>query len=236
MKSIHNLTKLIPLGSFIVILLSSLKLIIFYKVFNIDIVDYLNVQEYITLFIEDLFLLVIIFGLSILIKFSKFNLTIEKDKDENDKSILGTKLIIGVVLVTLFSLLILHYSYFDKASLPFSTTTFLIASIVTNVIIIIIFIIYIKTVRYELFLGATIFLHIMFTSLGSAFTIIQNQDKLKYTIVLAEETIITNNNLHFLGTSNEYLFLYDIKLRSSIILKRKEIKRVTIDIRKKCKK
>jgi hypothetical protein len=54
MKKIENILKLIPMFSFLLIVASSVKLAIFYKTFNINIIDYLGISEYIPLFLDDL--------------------------------------------------------------------------------------------------------------------------------------------------------------------------------------
>lgn len=61
-----SLMKYVPLGGIFLILLSSLKLVIFYKVFNISIVNYLHIQEYIPLFIDDILEYIFVFGIVIL--------------------------------------------------------------------------------------------------------------------------------------------------------------------------
>lgn len=228
MEKLSEITKFIPLGSFLIILCSSLKLIVYYKVFNIDIVDYLDLQEYITLFIEDLFAYSLIFGFGIIIHIG-IPIDSEKNKDDLKSNYFGIKLILGLLLLTFLVLYILWSTNQSKRVLPFTSFGFDIAALI---LVIILFVLYYSNrfnISYASLIIALLFVYLMVGSIRNAFFIIENKDKLKYTIVIEGETIRTGDNLHLIGKSSRYIFLHDVNKRSSIVLKRDNISEIKID-------
>src|SRR5690606_24871493 len=88
-EKIEKYAKLLPFATLFLIIASSIKLAIYYSVFNINIVDYLGVSEYIPLFIDDIHSLLYVFGTFLLgfamgdiIKKKQIN-NIDKDDVEN---------------------------------------------------------------------------------------------------------------------------------------------------------
>lgn len=68
MKYLENIIKMLPLGALFLIVSSSLKLIIYYNQFNISIMDYIELDEVIVSFIDDMLFYTLLFGISILVK------------------------------------------------------------------------------------------------------------------------------------------------------------------------
>ena len=87
----EKISKWLPTLAIFLIIVSSIKLAIFYNVFNIKIVDYVGVTEYIPLFINDLHYLglflgpVILGGISGILYYRKISKGGGEDSDENHK-------------------------------------------------------------------------------------------------------------------------------------------------------
>ncbi len=67
--NLEKLIKLLPLGTLLLIIFSSVKLILYYWVFDVPIIDFVEVGELITSFIDDILYYLLIFGLNIPIYF-----------------------------------------------------------------------------------------------------------------------------------------------------------------------
>lgn len=78
-ENIENLIKLLPLGSIFIFLCSSIRLVVYYKFFNISIVEYIGIQEFLTLFIDDLLFYLSIFGIGILLSLFENIFNISED-------------------------------------------------------------------------------------------------------------------------------------------------------------
>ena len=69
MSRIESFGKLLPIGTLFIMFCGSLKLVLYYGVFNISIADFLEIGEYVTLFVDDLLYYLSIFGAGLLFYF-----------------------------------------------------------------------------------------------------------------------------------------------------------------------
>lgn len=63
---------------------------------------------------------------------------------------------------------------------------------------------------------------------SDAYKILENKDKLNYTLVFKEKTYYTNKNLKYIGKTENYLFLYNLKSNRTTILKNDELIKISI--------
>lgn len=228
-----EMMKFMPLGSIAIILCSSLKLIIYYKIFNIDIVEYLDIQEYLTLFIDDLFAYVLLFGLGIILYIfsQKSNVPkVELDK-ETDFNYLGIKLMTGLVLTAFFTIYIIGAVYSGKLEL----ITMHVLNISMTIFVLIAMFIRITTkfkTPYWAFMGSLIFFYLIFGSSISGLRVLKNQDKLDYSVVMDDVKVNTNDSLHYIGRSKNYLFLYNTHSQTSTIYKLDDVSQIQITPKK----
>jgi|AntRauMFilla1563_2_1112583.scaffolds.fasta_scaffold00368_3 hypothetical protein len=225
------LSKIIPVGGIFIILCSSIKLIIFYKHFSISITDYLSIGEYATLFIDDIIYYLIIFGGGIYLN----ELSSYSKKDSNHKSdnfdyhmyknkrvriiIISSIVIIGIIILIfnidslyqklealkagIYILLCLLYCYlsFEKTSFNFSYRSLIVTGIL---------------------------LHTTMDGLVDAQKIIENNNKLNYKITFDNKIISTDNDLHYLGKSEKFIYLYNLKNKEAIILSNSKLDKIQI--------
>jgi hypothetical protein len=295
---IELMGKLLPIGSLFIILCSSIKLVIYYQFFNISIVEYLGIQEYITSFIDDLLYYLMIFGSGVLLYIIKFepesdksklelkelrksiktmldeqitNLDneikdiekkiresnpdylqgdllkeLEQAKQEKD-SILEKdthikeidrkpegflvlkkkkrriiRILLGVsILLIGFSIFIPINNYYRFHSIQICIYGGLILLNTYSSI---------SNFKYSFysFVISAVFLYVIMSGITSAYKIKDNIDNEIYTIKYQDNLINTNDTLHFIGKSDNYLFLYDIKSKKSTILSTDGIKEINI--------
>jgi hypothetical protein len=61
-----------------------------------------------------------------------------------------------------------------------------------------------------------------------AYKIIENKDKLNYTIVFKDKTYVTDNNLKYIGKTENFMFLYNLKSKRTTILKKDDLVKINI--------
>ncbi len=107
MKKIDFLVKALPLASIFLIMCSAVRLVIYYNTFNISITDYIQIQEYPTLFVDDILSYLLIFGIGIVIEvLNPYTQFIEKNTppiksiSKNKKRNLLISMLIILLLIT----------------------------------------------------------------------------------------------------------------------------------------
>lgn len=225
MKKIEPILKIIPLFSFLLILVSSIKLAAFYKVFNIDIVNYLSISEYIPLFLDDIHtLLYFSFVFMIGFFFGKKSKNEKMKKNENKK--LKTFSIIFIICIILICAIVLYYN---------SESMYKILGHFIDFFVIIMFafaVLYLsrkKEILLKNLLGwifLLITVPIIADGYRDAHQIIENKRNVKYEVLIKGKKL-ENNNL-FLGKSSKYIFFYNIDKRTSIIYPMSNVDKINI--------
>jgi hypothetical protein len=229
MEKIENLIKLLPLGSVFILFCSSIRLVIYYKVFNISIVEYIGIHEFLTVFIDDLLLYFSIFGIGILLYlfdniFNKSqdlvlkNTTPEKYKNERK--------VFLILLITTLSLIIILSNSTETKSKSIEIIgvgIFLMLSLLR------VFLSSTKfTIPYPLLITAGIVIYTAMYAFSDAQKILEKKDRLNYTVVFKEKTYFTDKNLKYIGKTENYLFLYNLKSNRTTILKNDELIKINI--------
>lgn len=229
MKDIDYLAKLLPVASIYLILCSAIRLSIYYHMFNISIIDYLNIGEYPTLFIDDILNYLSIFGAGVVIEILnpynkeniKNNLNFEQPHFKEKRKKL---MLIFFALVTLISLLFCLFYYEPIAQLNIFKVGF-----------------FLLLINFHLYCQYT---KINFTSIGlfssvilcytiidakiDAIKVLANQNDLQYLIKVENTVVKTDEKLLYLGKSEKFVFLYDKTENKSTILFVDQIKIIQI--------
>ncbi|WP_028872326.1 hypothetical protein [Psychroserpens burtonensis] len=234
MDKIEKIVKLIPVGTFLIIVASSIKLAIYYSVFNINIVDYIGISEYIPLFIDDLHSLLYVLG-SIFLGFvvgefaSKEKKKDKKEKRDkpDDRKSLRIRFIIIISILLILSSCVIYFSFdsiserLEKLDFPFFVIMICLLIIRTT---------YEKNSKVFLiswFLSILI-IPIAINGYQEAYAVLDNRTDFNYELILFDNVSGSGSNLDYLGKSNDYLFLYDRKNKQSIIKPIKNLKELRI--------
>ena len=228
---VENLIKLIPLGTIILTLISGIKLAIYYKQFQIQIFDFIELKEIITLFFDDILyyistISVVLIIYLIITSFSNFRLSKEpnteriKDQTKEDKTLGRHINFIGimaiVILVGLSGLIYFSdYSLYLKVSMIKSNVfIFLTLGLVVSA-----YKGWIKNLNaiLTLYLGIITIGFLTIEGFLEAQKVKSNINKQVFEIRTTEK-IYQQNQFSYIGKSNRYIFLYNTKENSSLIL------------------
>ncbi|MFC4477864.1 hypothetical protein [Flavobacterium chungangensis] len=229
MEKIEKLIPLLPVGSIFILFCSSIKLIIYYKTFNIQIVDYIEIQEFITSFIDDLLLYSCIFGITIILYLYDFiqdsnqDYSLKSDTPELYKNERRITLIISIIIL----ITIIVSAYYSNSTSKLTTTI-----CVGSFLFLSTFRIYLSSTTmalpFPLFIMTIIIIYTIMYGSTDAYKIIENKDQLNYTIVFKEKTYYTDKNLKYIGKTGNFLFLYNLKSKRATILKNDELIKINI--------
>lgn len=229
---IDFLTKLLPVATFLVIVASSVKLAIFYNVFHIKIVDYIGISEYLPLFIDDLHSLLYTIGTVflgiILVKLFK----VKPNKKEvytarlNNRPMRITWLVLTFVFI-IGSALFLYFRV-DTISERLERIPYLYYCLLMFLFMI--------ATPYEnssstLFISAVlgIFLvPLLLSGYTDAYIILDNRNVEEHELIFEDYSLKSNETLHFLGKSQDYIFLYDSAERKAIIKLDENLKEIRV--------
>lgn len=236
--------ELIPYAGAFLVVLGYLKLALFYNYFNININNYLEFTEVLTLFLNDLLKYAFLMFLGLYLAFITDSKSIVLTLDQHKTEIIETPNFIGRVkkvllmtkYLTLLSIFIsvvltvvfiwFREAFWDSA---FNWGMFPILSIY--------FIFFYEFkhkywVIFEKELNPTYSNIILIVSLfsmyilGSVYADVQDvleKDEMKITFSHYAKTINTDSNLHLIGQTKNYIFLYNAPEMSSFIFKRSEV-------------
>lgn len=229
MEKIEKLTKLLPFGSIFILFCSSIKLVIYYKTFNVPIVDYIGIQEFITSFIDDLLFYLCIFGIGVFL--TLFNITqnanqnfsLKNDTPEEYKNEHKISLILSIFILFLT---LGFANYTDSKSKSIEIIC------VGSFIFLSLFRVFLSstklTIPYTLLIIIGVLLYTIMYGYTDAYKIIENKDKLNYTIVFKDKTYVTDNNLKYIGKTENFMFLYNLKSKRTTILKKDDLVKINI--------
>lgn len=232
-EKIGLLSKILPLGSVFIILCSSIKLVLFYIQFNIKITDFLTIGEYATLFVDDLLVYLLIFGYGIIAYEST-----SKSDQEYDKNLIYVLFKKERIIAIIISLIVI---------IGLSVSLFLVDSFYVQLVLIrfgifalgnlLYFYLLHKHTKEKFTYRSLVILAILFWSgmqgLIDAEEIKENRNKFNYNITLNSQTITTNDDLHYLGKSNNFIYLYSLAKKESMILPISRLMKIRIVEKKK---
>ena len=227
--NIENIAKFLPIGSVFIILCSSIKLVAFYNLFNITIVDYLEAQEYLTLFIDDLIYYLLIFGTGLVLELfsNKGNIT-NVDLPSNsrvvDNKIFDNVIYIFIVLIFIFIAITFYRdiptsdkaSYIGVASFGILTSLYFL---LTNRF---------KNFPYLLYIAISIFIYSIMYGYKEGYEILEKKNPKEYSFQFDDKKIQTDSSYQYLGKSKHYIFLYDSNGKTSTILNKKDLNKIEI--------
>jgi hypothetical protein len=228
-EKIELLSKMVPIGGVFIILCSSIKLILFYMQFNIAITDFLTIGEYATLFIDDILYYLAIFGLGILLNElgPKSN---QSNVDNLDYGIFKKERI-GIITITILSIIgafiwLDFTEAFSKKLDIAKVEIYLLFTFLHS------YLLFKKTRLNFSYRGLIIFAILFYTAMDGvidAQKIKENTNKLNYSITLDTEIITTNDDLHYLGKSDKFIYLYFLTKKESMILSTSNLTKIQIN-------
>lgn len=224
MKQIEIFSKFLPLGSIFLILCSSIRLVTYYNFFNISIVYFLGIEEYVSLFVADILYYILTFGAGLII----YYFLGEQKRDNFDFSIYkGKKLYVKKIAILLLILTIFLCFLSSSNSI---LTLFIGIGIFLQLGLLHVYSLWSKIhfFKYLHFLTIAMLNYVIMFALKDGYTIIENKDKLNYCIEFKEKIIETNDNLHFLGKSEKYIFLYNLINKEAIVLLNEDLIKINI--------
>jgi|TARA_B110000902_G_C14046822_1_gene490071 hypothetical protein len=230
MKRIETLSKILPIGGVFILLCSSIKLVIYYKTFNISITDFLSIGEYATLFIDDILQYLAIFGLGIFLIMLSPNQQRKADFETDNNSYpiykKQKRWIITLSLIVLIPIISVFF-YIDSIESKLDTTKFGIYILLTFFYCYALF----TKIKFSYFsyIISVLLIYTVMDGFIDAQKIIENNNKLNYNITFENKVIETNNDLHYLGKSEKYLFLYSLKNKKSTIIPIEKLTKITIE-------
>ncbi|KFF06104.1 hypothetical protein [Flavobacterium reichenbachii] len=230
MEKIEKLMQLLPLGSIFILLCSSIKLVIYYKAFNISIVDYIGIQEFITTFIDDILLYLCIFGISIFLSLFDIaqnraqNLALKSDTPIKYKN--QRKISLSLAILTLILISFLSYYYSNSTV---KTIEIIFVGLFIFLGFLRIFLSSTKlTLPFGLYISISVILYTVMYGYTDAYKIIENKDKLNYVILFKEKTYYTDRSLKYIGKTENFLFLFNLKSKRTTILKNDDLIKISI--------
>lgn len=234
MKLRDNLSLIVPIGSSLIIFASAIKNVLFYSVYNIAIIRYVTLSDFLLLIIIDAVFLITSFVLM-----GIFYLAFE-DKNISKKPNYDSQKIPTIPII-IWSLIL----FFGLTSIIFFGKTFSYGFIAICLTVLfftnLFFFLYLKDKiakqNKEIFsiLGTLLSIVLIMSALAfrDVFQLSNKASSHTYTIILESETITTDNNLLYIGKTSEYLFLYDKKQDMSRILKTALLKEMNVQSIKK---
>ncbi|MFK7900332.1 MAG: hypothetical protein AB8B61_06210 [Cyclobacteriaceae bacterium] len=225
--NIESIGKILPIGGTFILLCSSLKLVLFYKQFNIKIADYIELSEYITVFIDDLIYYCTIFGFGLIFTYilnlkKETSFTPEKHKKEGFFDY-KTLIIVPIIILGLLTSLFFIEKEISSKLIIVKMGTILIYSAVHVIV---------SNKKWEFSYNVIILVCIIiyssFDGLIDSYKLMEKGNSESYKIILEKEEIKTNKNILYLGKTNKYIFTYNIELKESKIVLMKNLKSIKI--------
>lgn len=221
--SLDKFKSLIPFFTLLIIFSSAIKLITYYKRFNINIIDYLELSEFTFSFVDDIYAYAITFTYSFIIwYFQDFINPSRSQLKKLEKQKKQQKFYKN-----------LFFSYLMAFSIANFFSIYFINWIVYFVALMIIMIIYgifvYKSLKIDIYtkyilLVPTLFIYIYFQAKLEQSKIIEGKSSVIYSISINDKEIESNKNYVFIGKTREFTFFYDIKKNETTIYNNKDIR------------
>ena len=233
-KSIDKLLKYLPLVSVLIVAISYLKQSVYYYQFNIDIINYISLSEFFSLFLKDSLFIISMILVTLLSIFYLRNLS--KVRKILTKVNLYLKILISLIiwgLVIFLSIFLFNDIKNDIKGIDFNLSILIV--IVPAFLYLITFfsllIMLKKNISRTYKIGTGIVFIVLITITIALFQAQQVKENLyqnRYEINISEKTIETNENLVRIGQTEKYFFLFNRKNQSSKVIAVKDIIDVTI--------
>ncbi|GAA3557991.1 hypothetical protein [Snuella lapsa] len=230
MKEVESFVKLIPLGSIFLIFCSSLKLLVYYNFFGINIEEFMGIHEYINYFIDDLFYYITMLGFTILFVYLRQT----KWAKKFTKKYKGKGLSIGILgFVCAFILTILKAVFEERMSLRLLYLEVAIHNLF-GIIYVTAFYFGVK-LNFNIGLVILFLLYVRIDASSEAYAKTENFYGYKYIIEFKDKSYETSDSLRYLGKTEKFIFLYDNKTKESKIIPNNDLIAMKV-IRLKIKK
>lgn len=229
MKKLENILKLVPLFTFLLIVASSIKLAIYYSVFNINIVDYLNVSEYIPLFIDDMHSLLYAGSMMLLgaILVKGVGLKSHKTKYYEENKSLRVSYIIFITVLAISTPLILYFMHDNWYERLYPLNGIFISIMI---VILVVFATYkrIAPIYRISWLIGILSIPIVISAYTDAYRVLDKKETLNYEVSIKNRMFSSENNYQFIGKSSKYIFLYNNLENASVIYPIEEVRKIKI--------
>lgn len=235
--NLEKITKLLPLGGVILIGLGVLKTSVYYNYFGVDIMSYLTTTEVLTLFLNDLQPLIVLFLVGIIHANSSERLIeiIENKIGEFkfEKFIREKKWSYFI-----FFLLIINSIFFIIFYQCFQLSNWLIYLLVFSLIQLTVFFyirkegeILIENESYmHFFMSISLISIIPLMSLKEIRSIEKNDGRKISILLMNNKTIESSKEIRYLGKASENYFFYEPFKKKTTIIKSDEVKRIEIKL------
>lgn len=229
LDKVQQLIKLLPVGTLLIIVLSSIKQLTYYAIFGINISDYLQFQEYIVLFIDDLIIYSIMLGIGVYLylrdwimsdgKLDNHKKKKQKESTNNDRTM--------KVLMWLLLLITLAFIYFFRSEARLLRSMFTILIINIGVIIYLYFFVGKRKFSYLGFILIILLANLLVDALTDAYKVLLNNQNNKYHIILEDgkESIST---MSYIGKTEKFLFLFNHSKNETVVIPMDRIKEMRV--------
>jgi len=229
MDKIEKTVNFLPLGSIFIILCSSIKLVVYYKIFNIQIVDYMEIQEFITSFIDDILFYICIFGAGVILYLydifenTSQNYFQKSDSPEEYKNERKISLSLSIIILIIIVTSVICSNSKSKSAEIICVGLFLFLGVFR------VFLSSTKlTLPYPLFIFIGVIMYTIMYGYTDAYKIIESKDTINYTIVFKEKTYSTDRNLKYIGKTENFIFFYNLRSKRTTILKNDDLIKINI--------
>lgn len=214
-NKIENLSKLVPLGGVILILLSIVKTTLFFDVFNIQIAEFVTISEFLIFFLQDILLYTAIFLIWFFVYLffesaDKFELPVwgtKNIKAEKVLYILGILLTIGAFIYNI------KFKEFTHQKFEIFRDYLMILLMLSSGFIRI----FNSRIPFSLYMGIILIVYTIFDSKIKGYKLIEEESHIVQTFDFKDEKIITDKDFIYIGKSNSYIFFYDKCAKGAII-------------------
>ncbi len=233
---IDSLIKVLPLGSLFIITCSSIKLVLYYDIFNISITDYIGIDEILVSFIDDILYYTMVFGIGVGLNFymdSRRKKVVDNANYTPKPKSTFTKISNQIVeiLVTLFVCFLINILCFHTKNC-YEKVSLIFAIVLT---IFIYFQIKLSGTKHEpnyyLTIAVWAVILIFFDGLKSGYRI--KDDKSSYSVNLLFNDslkVSTDSTYRFIGKTREFIFFYNSDLKKTDIYSNSNLNKIQISV------
>jgi len=234
---LDRIIKLSSLSGALIIFFGFLKLLIFYSHYNLDIVDFISFSEIITSFLDDINIIVFFIGIMALQSGPLINYLHKQSKlriEDFYDSLLEVLYKVRFQII-LFFLIVISSIMYSLSKNYISLNYFVIYLLLFCIIQIVTYFLLKKDDdgKYEIStfnFGVSIFIGLIFGVFLLAHHDIENIES-QSRIVNIETSDSTfecncNNSMVYLGKTDQFLFIYNLKTKSNVIIPSKDLKRI----------
>lgn len=209
---VNDLTKYIPLATFIALIYGNLRIFIYYTSFNINIYDFVNFDELLKFAIRDIIPASLIFGFVLFIS------------DVVRRNFIVTTIILVLLILGVFIISIL----FPSQLLIDGLNAF---AMIMGIIMSIVFATKTNT-RPLILVGTVAFLifAVAFNASVVSYTLVTDNlvNTGEYIMLKSGEKIKSDNNIVYIGKTTDYLFFFNKELRTTTAYRMDEVSKLSV--------